>query len=251
MDNENQYGTYERQCILLEMMKELHSLFLENGIKYSISGGTALGAVRHGGFIPWDDDIDIICNRENYNKLVHLLNQNKKYGIVQYTWVPRIVNRESEEKKIYIDLFIVDNVPDSNFAWKIKVLTLKTLQGMMKRKEDIDYSRYGLGEKLLVFGTYVLGKMFSLNLKKIIYTRVSEWGNNSATEFINEYNSLYKYLPHKYPVYMIEDYIVTPFENAEFLLMKGYDEYLTIHYGSDYMTPPPALQRIPQHMQND
>lgn len=68
----HQYGTYEKQAELLSMIKDIDQLFAENDIQYSLCGGTLLGAVRENGFIPWDDDIDIMVERANYNKITSL-----------------------------------------------------------------------------------------------------------------------------------------------------------------------------------
>jgi lipopolysaccharide cholinephosphotransferase len=74
----------ELQSRLLEMLKWFHSFCMENNIKYYALGGTALGAIRHNGFIPWDDDIDVGMPREEYNKLIFLMskkNENTQYEI--------------------------------------------------------------------------------------------------------------------------------------------------------------------------
>ena len=62
------------------MLKELDEYLGEHGIQYSIMSGTLLGAVRHGGFIPWDDDIDIAVLRKDYDRLIEILRKNKRIG---------------------------------------------------------------------------------------------------------------------------------------------------------------------------
>ena len=66
------YGTYDRQIELLEMIKDIDRLFDMHDIKYSLCSGSLLGAIRENGFIPWDDDIDIMVDRDNFNKLISL-----------------------------------------------------------------------------------------------------------------------------------------------------------------------------------
>ncbi len=73
----------EIQAKLLEMMKWLHNFISENGLKYYICGGTMLGAARHKGFIPWDDDIDIFMPRDDYEKLCELLKEKKEHYIIE------------------------------------------------------------------------------------------------------------------------------------------------------------------------
>lgn len=68
MDSDNKYGVLSRQLELLQMMKDIHKFLVDNKIQYSLGGGSALGAVRENGFIPWDDDIDINFDIHNYEK---------------------------------------------------------------------------------------------------------------------------------------------------------------------------------------
>jgi len=72
MVKENQYHTAERQELLLAMMKDVHTFLEENEIVYSLVSGSLLGAVRHDGFIPWDDDIDLMMDRDNYERLLKI-----------------------------------------------------------------------------------------------------------------------------------------------------------------------------------
>ena len=70
MDIENKYGALEYQQITLAMMKDIHRFLMSEGIKYSLCGGSLLGAIRESGFIPWDDDLDIMMDRENFGYIV-------------------------------------------------------------------------------------------------------------------------------------------------------------------------------------
>ncbi len=72
----NEYGLAERQNELLNMLKDVDKILTGNGIAYSLCGGTLLGAIRHKGFIPWDDDVDIMLDRKNYKKMVDMFMGN-------------------------------------------------------------------------------------------------------------------------------------------------------------------------------
>lgn len=78
MDLFNEYGTLEVQKGLLKLIKEFHAFCEANDIKYSLSWGSLLGAIRHKGFIPWDDDLDVMMDRKNYNTFIALIDTNKK-----------------------------------------------------------------------------------------------------------------------------------------------------------------------------
>lgn len=122
----------ELQEHLLDMMKWLHTFCVENDIKYFANGGTALGAVRHNGFIPWDDDIDIMLPREDYEKLISLLSGKivQKYTVetpyspakdylYTYSKLYDTTTTLLEDvsvglcRGIYIDIFPLDGMGDS------------------------------------------------------------------------------------------------------------------------------------------
>lgn len=129
----DEYGVLELQNVILNIMQYIDTLCVENGIQYYVIGGTALGAVRHGGFIPWDDDLDIAMTRDNYNKFIALCNSSKfdskKFYFQEGTkdWNSyfskvRLINTILEDvgeeetddlrkKGIFVDVFPLDNVP--------------------------------------------------------------------------------------------------------------------------------------------
>ena len=103
--------------VQLEILKYIDSFCRENNIRYSLSGGTLLGAVRHGGFIPWDDDLDICMLRSEYNRFVQLWNscqhdkyllQSKVQGIVPSTQAKQFYlnNIEKAEDFAYSDISV-------------------------------------------------------------------------------------------------------------------------------------------------
>ena len=83
MDNGN-YGTAPYQKELLQLIKDLDAFCEQNGIRYSLAGGTLIGAIRHNGFIPWDDDLDIMLDRDNYNRFLKAVNAcGKQFNLVR------------------------------------------------------------------------------------------------------------------------------------------------------------------------
>ena len=72
----------DEQQVLFELMCKFDKICRDNGIVYYLGGGTALGAVRHGGFLPWDDDVDLYITRENYNKIIEKHNFFSKEALL-------------------------------------------------------------------------------------------------------------------------------------------------------------------------
>ena len=82
-DNKDEYGLFEIQNRILSIMVDMDKFFSDYEIDYCLMGGSALGAIRHGGFIPWDDDMDIFMTLDNYEKFRRIFNEkgdkNKYY----------------------------------------------------------------------------------------------------------------------------------------------------------------------------
>lgn len=127
------------QDVELMILKDVVKILEKHDLKYYIYGGSLLGTIRHGGFIPWDDDIDIILFREDFDKALDILKNElpDKYDLIQMNyiedcfgsfakvslkgttfsrWYTSYVNYELG---INIDLFILDNIPKSDFLGKL------------------------------------------------------------------------------------------------------------------------------------
>ena len=79
MDTKNEYGTRAIQNELLPLLKDFHEFCIEHEIQYSLAYGSLLGAVRHKGFIPWDDDVDVIVTRDNFMKIRQAIVENPRF----------------------------------------------------------------------------------------------------------------------------------------------------------------------------
>lgn len=248
----DKYGTAERQAELLAMMKQIDALFESRGIRYSLCGGSLLGAVRENGFIPWDDDIDIMCDRDNYNKILmlfgNLKNSKCPYELRRHLWIDRIQRKDDHREALTaatIDIFVMDHCPDHVLFRKLKVLVLRMLQGMMKEKPRKEqHTRMML---VLLWVTFIIGLPFSDNRKFSWYHRVSQWGNSRKTKYITGYNDFFNLLTLRYSGRLMDSFDKHIFEDTEFPITCEYDNYLTTQYG-DYMTPPPEQERTAIHI---
>lgn len=196
------YGTYEKQQELLTMIKTVDQFFSENNIVYSLCGGSLLGAVRENGFIPWDDDIDIMVDRSNFNKIIDLFT-NKKCGLPfslkRHLWVDRIQKDNDDREGLFatsIDIFVMDHCPDNIILRHIKVILIKILQGMMK--EEQMYSGKSLLYKVSLWLTHVFGKLFSKEKKYHWYHKIAQIGNQRPSLYLTGYTDLFKLLKLRY-----------------------------------------------------
>lgn len=240
---------YDKYGELEECHKKLFILLLEfdsfckkNEINYSLAFGTLIGAIRHKGFIPWDDDLDVAMDRPNYNKFLKCISQSTKYEVRRKQWV-RAFKRKNDRWSI--DVFPYDNVPDSKIIAKIKLLLLKVLQGMIDDKKDI--SKFGFAFRAAIRITSVIGKLFSIKTKQRWYDKAMVIGNKNKTKFISGYGCSFASLSVYQPRNLFSSYVNVVFEGEDFSAVKQYDLYLRNYFG-DYMIPPAACDRVPPHV---
>ena len=247
MDKYNEYGTKKVQEELLPMLKDFHNFCVQNDVKYTLSDGTLLGAIRHNGFIPWDDDVDVVVDRANHDKLLAVIDKMEGYYKSRDLWVYRIrrVEDEGKENPPTIDIFVADNCPSNKFLRKFKLLNIMMLQGMIKGKTD--YKKQTFLFKVCSAITKFFGLFFTKKFKQKRYDKVSQWGNKKPSGYISCYGYSFAYLSKKYKKETLEEFIIRDFETEKFFVTKLYDEMLTETYG-DYMTPPAKMNRVAKHI---
>ena len=235
------YGTTELQEGLLQLLKEFDDFCGEHEIRYSLGSGSLLGAIRHNGFIPWDDDVDVIMSRGEYSKLMSLWNNTDRCNMNRRLWVNRIqrVRDGVPDPALFIDLFVLDNCPSSKITKTLKALLIRLLQGMMH--EELELSDKSFFQKALLIGTWLFGRLFTDRFKYQLYDRISQWKNGSACSEINCYNDLFSLVVVSYDADLFDSIIQHVFETLQLPIIEKWDHYLTRQYG-DYMTPPPGKQ---------
>lgn len=241
MDISNQYGTLQLQQSLLILLKDF-CLFCEiNNIKYSLAYGSLLGAVRHKGFIPWDDDLDVIVTRDEFEKIKIKIKEQSKlqfnYQTQTSMWIAK-VTEDGLTNELFpptLDIFVLDNVPNNLVNRYIKLFLVYMIQGMVKYK--LTLRKGGLLMKLCAFFTYIFGQFLSQSFKWKLYECISQISNNRETKYAGIYNSIYEYIHKIVSRDIMDEYIQVPFEDTNVSIMKGYDEFLKVHYGN-YMELP-------------
>lgn len=254
----------EVKKIQLSILQYIDSVCEENGIPYYLCGGTLIGAIRHKGYIPWDDDIDIMLLRPDYMKLLSLLESNDTYKCLSmynqsdyFYPFAKVIDSHTElvEKNssyriqnygVYVDIFPIDSLPDDNEKRHVhyqKILKIrKTYYLSLSRKIP------SIGNLLKYPPKFCLW----------VYSRIKGW--KYWLEKIEELAKLYSNEDSEYVGCVVAGYgeketyhrslyarqIKVPFEEYVFAIPQGYDEYLTCLYG-DYMKLPPIEKRITRH----
>ena len=248
------------QLVMLDIIRDIDAFCLQYGIEYYLLGGSALGAIRHEGFIPWDDDLDICMSAENYKRFVKIakekLDQDKYYvqeGLVDwplnFTKVKlkgtHLVESESNtsstgEDGIFIDIFKLENAPNSKFFQLVQYLFAKYY--LCYQLAVRGFKHAGLKKKLLLSLSLPLKIKW---LRSIIRSTIEHYGNQT-----DYYGSFY-FRTRLKNAFTKKNIFGKPirktFEDLTLPVPEHYHEYLTQIFG-DYMTPPPPKQRIGLHM---
>lgn len=239
------YGVAEIQSLLMETLDELDSICNEKGIHYSLHGGTLLGAERNHHLIPWDDDVDVSMTRDEYEKFkIAVQGLSGKYHLDEETmWFPRFVMK-CDNDLAYIDILIWDYISEKPLEQKLKINLLRAMQGMMKT--HIEYERFGLGNKFLLWSTHVAGKLFS-NKKKHEMFHKEQLRHQGKKQYIHRSNDAFVGVSYIFDSDYMSEYSTIELEGKKYQVNTRYHEFLERNYGPNYLTPPPISERKPEH----
>jgi len=252
----------ERKEISFKILCKIDEICKKNNIKYYLGYGTLIGAIRHNGFIPWDDDIDIWVKLEQYNKLIELINKDSEYEIVntfvdpafpllftkvsdKTTFVEKIDKSKGDFKRgIAVDVFpLCNGLPKS----KIKRIQFSFLQRMNKLISLYDMGALNTKKISDLFMNLFCKICHILNLNSLFWrTAIMSFIEKlPESEFLMNPFSPYKQKDiHNKKCF--EDIVEVTFENKKFYAPARYDEVLRNIYG-DYMKLPPEEKRISNH----
>ena len=254
----------EVQGLQLELMKQLHDFLQDKHIPYYLLAGSALGAVRHNGFIPWDDDIDIGLLRADYERFLALSDQfDGKYEIVNfknakncdfgltriyfpdtYIDVPSI-SETRLDKRLYFDIFPLDRVPESEAERKKYEKKIQRKKSMLAK---VDVRDYGTGKHLLLAKKIVSALLLPFRQRLLAsFDRLMRKYENEDTGLVCSLCSQYSFEKQVMPKEVYGLPTLHAFEDASFYIPERIDQYLTTLYGSGYMQVPPCEQRREGH----
>lgn len=265
----------EREALkqtLLDISKEIDVVCRKHGIKMFLVGGSLLGAVRHGGFIPWDDDVDFGMTRDDYQKFIRIFDDelgdryflrcpNSKYPngnrfmqIFKKDTILELAEGDTplQPNCVRIDVFPYDLVPNNKIHQCFKgvwcnalMLIASSVTGCKYPNEDYKkMMKKSLKGRLLCFAESVIGGLFS-------WKSPAEWFNivdkairyKKDSDFITSATGRRHYLGEIFPKEVFVPFKEVLFENISLYAPANPDAYLRHNYGDNYMTPPPKTKQ--------
>jgi lipopolysaccharide cholinephosphotransferase len=250
-------------AVELDLLSEMLRVCDKYNLKIYADGGTLLGAIRHSGFIPWDDDIDLCMFRDDYNKLCRIANDefvfpyffqteytdpgttrghaqlrnSETTGILKYD-----LDKATFNQGIFIDIFPIDAITDNRRAFKFQLIRAKRFINNARRAarfSRMDYNKNklhgrfnGVIEKVVI--PYVVNNNLELKYYKKFEAEVSKYDDQNTKE-VATFAFTLKGSDSRHRS-DFDGYEMHDFEFIQIPVMKGYDHVLTRLYG-DYMTP--------------
>ena len=264
--------TAKLKIVQLELLKNFIQVCSKHNLQYYMVGGSCLGAVRHKGFIPWDDDIDVGMPRKDYEQFLKIaqneLAQNvfvqtfetdrqfpmnfAKLRDSNTTFVETGLKNLNINHGVYIDIFPLDSAPAGRIALNIHFIRKKlydlriTKAYYLKRYDKTDKEYYSMANIVKRTAT-AFSCLLSPDLNRTVQKRqlLYKKYNGKNTGLIANYGGAWE-KREVMPLAYFGKGSKGVFEGTEVILPQDYDAYLTSLYG-DYMTPPPPEKRIGHH----
>ena len=234
------------------MLRAIDRICEENGLTYYLAYGTLIGAIRHGGIIPWDDDIDIVMPRKDYNALISLMKNHSSYDVLtagncryfnqgfadvldRNTVIKNHIFRKNHDTKLFVDVFPLDRInrPEA-MDWGRRLMTWKKLSEV--RLEHVQYgdSRWKdfLRKVIWVLMTPVPTRLFTKLILRLQKKASDENGRYEAVVGCGKEGR-----KDMYPAGTYGTPVRVPFEDGEYPVPEHWHEILSSVYG-DYMQIP-------------
>lgn len=247
--------------VILEIIKDIDKLCQAYEIQYYLLGGSCIGAIRHKGFIPWDDDLDIIMTPENYSRFVEIcktrLDMNKyvfQEGLVDWPLnfsklrLKGTVLHEMEDDYadknmhgIYVDIFCLDNVADNDFLAKIQYVFAKYY--LCYQLASRGYKNTTFKKKILMVLSSPLRIGF---VRRFVVKQATKYEKVQTSRYGFFYGRT-RFKTAITPKYIYGTPKYVQFEDTWLPVPEHYHEYLTQMFG-DYMQLPPAEQQKGLHL---
>ena len=249
------------QSVLLGFLKEVDRICRKHGVKYFLGGGTLLGAVRHKGFIPWDDDADVMMLREDYEKFLSVLPKELPSYITDQNTEPdshfaftklrlddTVLSTEFSARfdihnGVFLDVLAQDKTSDKKLARKIHMKLTAQLRWLVLnkwRKTPMDANN-----RFVSFIGDVIKAIMPLKALESMQNRMMTRYRGKQTQYL--YDSMGRNVERgAYPIEWLDEAVYVDFEDTKLPIPKKWEEYLTYLYG-DYMSMIPVSERHVSH----
>ncbi len=255
----------EVQLCCLDILRALDDFCQRHNLQYSLCGGCAIGALRHQGFIPWDDDIDVHMPRKDYEKLNELWAQDevaKRYTLCRTgkgkfydTMLTALVDERTTFIKegqqdldiphgIRLEIIPLDGAPPGK--WQRKIQLVYALVFYLFNRQFPPENRGGIAR---VLGKVALAVIRTPKAREKVWRFVERKMTKypfGSTPYVTELCVTWKYMRQRYPYEVFASTRKAEFEGEEFNVPVQVERYLTQAFG-DYMNLPPKEQRVPKH----
>lgn len=247
----------------MEVLAEIDRICAKHDIKYYAYGGTLLGAVRHKGFIPWDDDIDIAMKREDYRKFAEVVEQelpeawifwniyssregwDEMFSVVTNgecisTTPEHLAKNHGCPYVVGVDIFPLDYLPSGEEEAEVVYLLLQYIaatEWVIKKGKEEEAAEYIVGIEEMCRVRLNRDDTLLRQLMKLRDTIMGLYKEEEAGELISVSFKQDKESVPRYKKEWFQEIIRLPFESIEVPVPKGYDEILRVSFGEDYMTP--------------
>lgn len=255
----------DQKKISLELLQYFDQVCREHGIKYSLTGGTLLGAVRHSAFIPWDDDVDVFLARPEYEKLEKAFdNEGKRFIFANKntqdsfnfvysrildtkTYITESPNTRNAGTGLFLDICVVDGLPKNKLLRKIHIKYMRILVRCCRatiHNTDKAYHRKG---RLFVLMKSIVRKLTTHQFWNRRMEKAMDRYRFDQSDFVGNFTSQYggREMMHREA---FDSYNDIWFEGHKYMVCQGYQEYLQRIYGQKYMALPPEKKQKGHHV---
>ena len=262
----------EVHAVLYDILVDIHEFCVENDIKYSLAGGTLLGAIRHNGFIPWDDDIDVQMSRPEYERFIHSYRSKRGYRLfcrevsggedveVAFTRVCEMEKTyvdtgafpwKKESTGLWVDVVPIDGAPDNRREAMWKIRKMYFLWYITLAVRHTKKATFGSTKGVLKKIKYIIKKCLVTFISKeliVKYINLCQEYSYNKYSYIANYSTMQNKFREWQPKKTMESFVLHRFENGEFFIMEDFETSLKSLYGN-YMIFPPKEKQI-AHINN-